>query len=236
MGSVAESPSSSPIASISASAPISSSAPKSPPAVVSAEQSDHADPRFQEPKELANSAGLAERKEGTIFLHLISGKSITLKNNSCDKVEECVEYVFRGLVADKQFFLVDEYYYEGGTTLLFSRNTGEKYDIIDNPIVSLDGKYIVVASEREDGHAGAYLWEINDGILISRFKYAPSEYELFRFNRWVDSTKVEMTKLMWARDFCPDSLVVFPVTLDLNKDNKWLLVGVPVKDHFTCGN
>jgi hypothetical protein len=149
-----------------------------------------------EPDEITESENLVERKEKTLSFQLLSGKVIELTNiESCENYENCVFYTYRGLIADKQFFLVNADYYEGGSVFVISRKTGEKVDTVDDPHVSPDGKYIVSASEYEAFRdAGVFLWEIVDGTLVSRFHYAPDDYQLFRFISWIDTNNVELIK------------------------------------------
>lgn len=188
----------------------------------------------REPSELAKSENFAERNGEILLLHLESGRSVSLLNrDSCDSFENCLIYVYRGLLADKQFFLVDARFYEGGRTLLFSRKTGEQFDIKGEPNLSPNGKFIVVASDDELGDPGVYLWEISNGILIQRFGFNPSEYQLYKFTRWVGSDTVEMIKTTWARDICPNSLVEFPVQL-VAQNGVWRLEGALEKEAITC--
>lgn len=218
-------------ASPSASRPSTNLAASAPEATGQHEPSEL---EKHEPIELAKSENFAARNGQTLVLHLESGKSIDLLNlDSCNSYENCLVYVYRGLIADKQFFLVNANLYEGGTTLLFSRKTGEKYAIIGEPNVSPNGKYIVAASDDEGGDPGVYLWEIGNGLLIQRFNFEPSEYQLYRFTRWVGSDKVEMIKTMWARDICPKSPVEFPVQLVAQK-GAWKLEGAMEKEKITC--
>ena len=103
-----------------------------------------------EPDEIAKSENLVERKGKILSLRLLSGQMLNLTNlETCDVYENCLFYTYRGLVANKQFFLVNAAYYEGGGIFLISRKTGEQVDVIDDPHVSPDGKFIVSASDAD---------------------------------------------------------------------------------------
>lgn len=179
-----------------------SAAPVVPPMKAPASAASQAAPRElselekHESDEIAKSENLVERKGKTLSLHLQSGKVIELTNvETCENYESCTFYTYRGLIADRQFFLVNADYYEGGSVFVISRKTGEQVDTVDDPHVSPDGKFIVSASEYEAFRdAGVFLWEIVDGTLVSRFRYAPDDYQLFRFISWIGTTNVELIK------------------------------------------
>jgi len=175
-----------------------------------------------ESTEIANSEGLVSRAGKTLSLHLLSGKMLELNNlETCEAYEDCLFYTYRGLVADKQFFLVDASFYEGGETQLISRKNGEDVDTVDDPHVSPDGRFVVAASDHEAySDAGVFLWEIEDGVLVSRLHFVPSEYELFKFIRWIDSDKVELIKTAHPLEgLCPENTQVeYRVELVKNKD------------------
>ncbi|MBU1424188.1 MAG: hypothetical protein KKH12_05180 [Gammaproteobacteria bacterium] len=191
------------------------------------------EPGMTEGKEsdaIANSGGIVERKEQLLLLHLSSGKMKELRDEGdCKSYENCKRYVYRGLVADKQFFLITVGLYEGGGTLLYSRKTGEEVDVFSTPHVSPDGRFVVSASEAEAyGDAGVFLWEVRDGALVTRFSYVPSEYQLFRFVRWTDSAKVEMIKTTWPpKDLCATrTLAEYQMEL-IAKGDEWVLEAKP---------
>lgn len=179
-----------------------------------------------ESTEIANSEGLVSRAGKTLSLHLLSGKMLELNNlETCEAYEDCLFYTYRGLVADKQFFLVDASFYEGGETQLISRKNGEDVDTVDDPHVSPDGRFVVAASDHEAySDAGVFLWEIADGVLVSRLHFVPSEYELFKFIRWIDSDTVELVKTAHTPEgLCSENtLAEYQVQLVRN-NNEWLL-------------
>lgn len=180
----------------------------------------------QEANEIAKSESRAERKGKTLSLHPLSGKVVELTNiESCENFDSCVFYTYRGQIADGQFFLVNADYYEGGSVFVISRKTGEQIDTIDDPHVSPEGRYIVSASAYEAGRdSGVFLWEIVDGALVARFRYIPEDYQLFTFNRWIDSNSVELVKTAWPpKGECPEGkLAEFSMRL-VDKNGKWLL-------------
>jgi hypothetical protein len=175
-----------------------------------------------ETDEIANSEGLVSRVGKTLSLHLLSGKVLALNNlETCEAYEDCLFYTYRGLVADKQFFLVDVSFYEGGETLLISRKNGEDVDTVETPHLSPDGRFIISASDHEAySDPGVFLWEVVDGVLVSRFNFVPSEYELFKFIRWIDSDKVELIKTSHPLEgLCPENTQVeYQVQLVKNTD------------------
>lgn len=180
----------------------------------------------QEPGEIAKSENLVDRKGKTLSLHLLSGKVLELSNlETCDIYENCLFYTYRGLVADKQFFLVNAAYYEGGSVLLISRKTGEQVDAISEPHVSPDGRFIVSASDA-DAHAdaGVFLWEISEGALISQFHFVPTDYQLYKFIRWIDPNKVELLKTVWPpKDLCPENTLAEYSMALVAKNRAWAL-------------
>jgi hypothetical protein len=180
-----------------------------------------------EPAEIAKSEGLVNRAGKTLSLHLLSGKMLELNNlEPCEDYGNCLLYTYRGLVADKQFFLVNVDHYEGGEVLLISRKTGEQVDTVGEPYVSPDGKLIVSASANEAySDAGVFLWEIVNGDLVSRFHFVPSDYQLYKFTRWIDADRMELIKITSPPEgLCSENtLAEYPVHLVKNKDNKWSL-------------
>lgn len=180
----------------------------------------------QEADEIAKSDNLVERNGRMLVLRLQSGKTLELVDSeACENYEGCRVYTYRGLVADKQFYWVLLGYYEGGESLLISRNTGEQVDTIRDPHVSPDGKFIVSASDAEAYEdSGVFLWEIVGGTLVSRFSFVPKDYQLFNFARWVDANNVELVKTAWPpKGECPEGkLAEFSMKL-VEKNGKWIL-------------
>lgn len=180
----------------------------------------------QEPDEIAKSEGLVERQEKTLLLHLLSEKTLELINNeACGEDDSCTFYTYRGLIADKQFFLVNADYYEGGSVFVISRKTGEQVDTIDDPHVSPDGKFVVSASESDAySDAGVFLWEIVDGALMSRLHFVAHDYQLYRFIRWIDVNNVELVKTAWPpKGECPEGkLAEFSMKL-VARNGTWTL-------------
>lgn len=166
---------------------------------------------------IASSGGMALRAGKMLTLQLASGDPIRLINgDSCTGPNDCHFYVYGGLLGNKQFFMVEELFYEGGNTLLFSRQAGTRYNVFGKPHLSPNGKFIVVASDAEAyGTPGLFLWEIRNGGLIGRYIYEPTEYELFRFLRWNGSDEVHLIETTHStKKGCPDNSVVeFPVRL-----------------------
>lgn len=180
----------------------------------------------READEIAKSENSVQRKGKILLLQLLSGKELELTNiESCENYENCVFYTYRGLIADKQFFLVNADYYEGGSVFVISRKTGEQIDTIDDPHVSSDGRFLVSASAYEAFRdPGVLLWEIVNGALVSRFHFIPEDYQLFKFIRWVDANNVELVKTAWPpKGECPEGkLAEFPMTL-IGENEKWTL-------------
>jgi hypothetical protein len=165
----------------------------------------------------------------------MSDKKLELTNlDTCDSFENCLIHVYRGLVADKQFFLVENQLYEGSHTRVFSRKTGDEYEVFATPHVSPDGKFLVTASDSEAGQAGVFLWAISEGALTPRFASNSKDYELFRFVRWDGSDKVELMKTIRAPDdVCKGKLIEFPVRLAA-REEEWKLEGTFEKDKMVC--
>ncbi len=180
----------------------------------------------RESEEIAKSENLVERRGKVLSLHLQSGKAIELASSeACEDYESCRSYTYRGLIADKQFYWVLVGYYEGGESLLISRNTGEQVDTIRDPHVSPDGKFIVSASDAEAYEdPGVFLWEIVDGALVSRVHFIPEDYQLFNFTRWVDANNVELVKTARPpKGECPEGkLAHYSMTL-VKENGKWIL-------------
>lgn len=180
----------------------------------------------QEADEIARSEYLVERDGKKLTLRLQSGKALELVDSKdCEDAETCRSYVYRGWIADKQFFWVLVNFYEGGQSLLISRKTGEQVDTIRDPNLSPDGKFIFSASDAEAYEdPGVFLWEIVDGALVSRFHFIPEDYQLFNFTRWIDANSVELTKTAWPpKGECPEGkLAQYPMML-VKEDVKWIL-------------
>lgn len=179
-----------------------------------------------EARAIASSGGMALRTGKMLTLQLASGDPVRLVNeDSCEGPNDCHFYVYGGLLANKQFFIVEERFYEGSNTLLFSRQAGTRYSVFGEPHLSPNGKFIVVASDTEAyGTPGLFLWEIRNGSLIGRYIYEPTEYELFRFSRWNGSDEVHLIKTTHStKKGCSDNLVVeFPVRL-ITRRSGWEL-------------
>ena len=184
-----------------------------------------------EPINSSKNSSPVQRDGKILSLKLSSGKHITLLNReSCDDDHDCIYYLYRGLLASKQFYWVEVDYYTGQTNLLISRKDGKQYDVIDVPHVSPDGRFVVSASAAAAlSPSGVFLWEIRNGALIKKFYFEPQEYGLYRFSRWNGSKVVELTKIAHAPDGfyseqCPvnSPLVEFPVRL-IKKKNLWKL-------------
>ena len=205
---------------------VAASAPTTASAVSQAVPRELTELEKHEPDEIAKSENLVERKGKTLALRLLSGKVLELTNlETCDVYEDCLFYTYRGLVADKQFFLVNAAYYEGGSVFVISRKTGELVDAINDPHVSPNGKFVVSASDYEAFRdAGVFLWEISDGALISRFYFAPTDYQLYKFIGWVDPHKVELLKTAWAsEDTCPENTLAEYLMVLVSKNGTWTL-------------
>lgn len=207
--------------------------PKSIPAASSAlvsasavSQGQQAESQKQEADEIAKSENLVERDGKKLTLHLQSGRALELVDSEgCEDYESCRSYINRGLIADKQFFWVLVSFYEGGQSLLISRETGEQVDTIRDPHVSPDGKFVISASDAEAYEdSGVFLWEINKGALVSRFYFVPADYQLFSFVRWVAPTKVELKKTASPqKGVCPENTPAeYPVAL-VQTNGEWKL-------------
>ena len=185
-----------------------------------------------EPGEIEKSENLVARKGQALSLRLLSGKWLYLTNlETCDVYENCLFYTYRGLVVDKQFFLVNATYYEGGSVFIISRKTGEQVDVINDPHISPDGRYIASANDAEaHDDAGVFLWEISDGVLISRFHFVPTDYQLYKFIRWIDPHKVELLKTAWpSNDLCPENTLAEYLMILGEKNGTWTLEAAPDK-------
>lgn len=201
--------------------PLGTSAPLAASAVVQQTES-----RKQEAEEITKSEHLVERDGKKLTIHLQSGKTLELVDSeACEDYESCRSYIYRGLIADKQFFWVIVGFYEGSQSLLISKETGEQIDTIRDPHVSPDGKFIISASDAEAYEdPGVFLWGINKGSLVSRFNFVPADYQLFNFVRWKDSTKVDLKKTVWPpKGVCPENtLAEYSVAL-VQTNGEWKL-------------
>ncbi len=200
--------------------------PASPKPVSQAQQTES---QKQEAAEIAKSESLVERNGKKLTLHLQSGKALELvDSDGCEDYESCHSYTYRGLFADKRFFWVLVNFYEGSQSLLISRETGEQVDTIRDPHASPDGKFIMSASDAEAYEdPGVFLWEINKGVLVSRFRFVPADYQLFSFGRWADPNKVELKKIAWPpKGVCPEStLAEYSVAL-VQTNGEWKLEAI----------
>lgn len=180
----------------------------------------------REPDEIAKSDKLVERNGRTLILHFQSGKTLELANSeACEDYESCRFYTYRGLIADKQFFWVLVGFYEGGQSLLISRETGVQVDTIREPHVSPDGKFVVSVSDAEAYEdPGVFLWEIDKGALVSRFHFVPTDYQLYGFVKWADPTKVDLMRTTWPPkgDCLEHKLAEYPMAL-VEKNGEWKL-------------
>jgi len=192
--------------------------------------------------ELGKSQNFAHRDETSLSLKLAGGKTKKFVSlTTCSGYEDCVLYIYRGLIASNQFYWVDVRHYEGGTSLLISQKNGEQNDVIDEPHVSPDAKYVVSASDQEAyGPSGVFLWEITDGQLVQRFETGPKENALFRFTAWDNSKTVKLIKITYGLgEFCSkdtakeSSLVETPVRLTLKKSD-WQLQELINEKQIKC--
>ncbi|MCX7176149.1 MAG: hypothetical protein NT159_19935 [Proteobacteria bacterium] len=176
-----------------------------------AQNVDHSSIEQREALAIATSGDVAQRKGKLLTLQLASGDLVKLADgNSCSGSNDCHSYAYVGLLGNKQFVVVEERFYEGGNTLLISRQTGAQYNVHAEPHLSPNGKYIVSASEAEAYNSpGVYLWEVRNGGLIGRYLYEPTNYELYRFSRWKGSNEVQLIRTTHAEKHgCPDNTLV----------------------------
>jgi hypothetical protein len=181
----------------------------------------------QEAGELLKSQGAATREGLVLKLQLASGKPLQLTDKpNCESDADCLHHVYRGTVADGQFYWVEVAYYEGSTVLLIAKKTGEQVDVSAEPHLSPDGKYLVTISGEGDmaygGDPSILLWEITDGEMKSSFKLSPEGVYYFQFENWDGSEKINLKAIKDPPEgLCKKyELAEYPMTL-LRQHDRW---------------
>lgn len=177
--------------------------------------------------EIAKGQGSVIRKGLTLELQLAGGKSLQLiDKQDCDFDANCLHYVYRGAVAEGQFYRVDAAYYEGYAVFLISKKTGEQIDVYRDPHLSQDGKYLVTASDEEAfGDPGVFLWKISDGVMLPHFRFVSEDYQLFQFKSWEGTEKINLRKIAWPPQGVCKEGVLAEYQMNLSQqDGKWSLM------------
>jgi hypothetical protein len=110
------------------------------------------------------AAGAVERDGTKLILHLTSGKTQTLIDGpSCFDEEaprpkgvSCYGYEFNRYDKARHAFVIDQYYYEGGSYIIVDDRSGELTELQSDPSLSLNGD---VALELVYGESGYYSGE-----------------------------------------------------------------------------
>jgi|GEM_PF-2939531 len=185
---------------------------------------------------LAQSGGLAMRQDDQLSIALNSGEKILFTNTgTCKGFDTCDVYVYEGLLAEKQFFLVQQSHGEGGSFWIISRKSGKRYEAAHPPTQSPDGRFLVYASLSELGSHpldGVHLWEVRQGELIKRFTRFPKGYENFSIELWQDNKTVLLNKFAQVdKNVCPNQFANIQVKL-LRQAEGWSLKNGKMK----CAN
>jgi hypothetical protein len=158
----------------------------------------------------------ASRDGGNLYLILASGEKIKLENSSpCDNPANCVSYILKGMIADNQFFNIEEVYYEWVENTLTSRKSGKVTSIYDSPRLSSNKQWIMTADSDENGDTnGIYIWKIDNGELVEAFQHRPSEYEWYQNIIWNEPETIKLNIVSWKKDSkCPNGWEHIPAEL-----------------------
>lgn len=144
----------------------------------------------------------------------------------CQGFEDCTLYRLVGLSSNRRFFIVTLTGWEQSTLYWVSRSNGKIYEVYDSPHLSPDGKHIVTAAASEMYDAnGVFLWEIKNSELTEKFRFEPTYYALYSFERWLNPDTAELKKFTNAdKTVCPKNSFMMDVSVKLiRKDNQWKL-------------
>ena len=178
--------------------------------------------RESEKLEIEKNKNIVMRDGDSLSLLLNSKAVLGFTDDDCNLYTRCLTYVYKGLLANNQFFVLDKHQFGTSTTILISRNTGQQYDIIAPPHLSPDGKFILTVSGTEPKW-GVFVWEIHNGALAERLYYDPSEVMLFQFVRWNAYGSAELTKTIRDEDCQTDRNIREVPVLLVVKSGQWAL-------------
>jgi hypothetical protein len=170
---------------------------------------------------------IATRKGDVLVLTLDrEGKARFKSIDGCaGGADDCLTYRLVGLSPDRRFFEVDAFGYEYATRYWVSRSDGKKYEVHAQAHVSPGGAYAVVANPAECcSLGGVFLWEVNRGRLIEKFRHESTEYPLYSFARWTGPNAAELKKIAHAdKAFCPSAQIMETTATLVRANGKWTL-------------
>ena len=180
-----------------------------------------------------------KREGDTLLLKNKSGTYISLKDSpKCENYETCFAFKFIDYFMDAGFYVIENYYYEGGEVMMVSENNEKKYFIHELPMLSPDKKHIVTIPnnlDTGDGESGVFIWRFDGGKLIQEFSYRPIEYYVFENLKWKSNSHIELKEwLRSSKGLCPETdFMTIPVSLKLD-DGDWKLYKDFSSDSVDC--
>lgn len=193
----------------------------------------------QEATQIARFKDSVKREGDTLLLKSKSGTFISLENDHrCGNYATCFSFKFFDYFKDIGFYVIENYYLEGGQVMMVSDSDGEKYFIHELPLLSPDKKHIVTIPDNidtGDGESGVFVWRFNGGKLIQEFSYRPREYFVYKSMQWKNNSHIELKEwLRSSKGLCPETrYMIVPVNLKM-EDGDWKLYEDYSSDSVKC--
>ena len=113
--------------------------------------------------------------------------------------EYAVSYAYRGRLGTLPFYLIEVHYYETSGFLLIHDSTGRVIHIRNDPVISPDGREIVVAHHAwtsESGRSKLEVWTVSGDSLTTEFRWEqPIEYAWGpKEARWRNQDTIDVIK------------------------------------------
>lgn len=208
------------------------------PCTFAAGQSERAAESSVEARVLQELSTVAVRDGQVLSLTLDKARTVRFesKDNCAAGPNECSIYRLLGLSPDGQFFVVELLGYESATRYWISRSNGKQYEVYADTHVSTDGHFIVTANPVECcGVNGVFVWEIDHGRLIERFGVKRADHPFYRFDRWINPTTAQLTKISRAdKAFCPTAPMMESAARLTRKNSSWVLDEPIVPTRVMC--
>ena len=193
----------------------------------------------QEAKQIARFKDSVKREGDTLLLKSKSGTFISLENDHrCGNYATCFSFKFFDYFKDIGFYVIENYYLEGGQVMMVSDSDGEKYFIHELPMFSPGRRRLVTIPDDTDagyGENGIFIWRIENNELVPEFSYRPKGYVQYRFVRWKDNNYIELKKwLESSKGFCSETrYMIVPVNLKM-ENGEWIFYENLSVDSVKC--
>jgi hypothetical protein len=146
-----------------------------------------------ERSQLPKYSQLVKRKGNTLYLSLRNGNVIKLKNSEKEcTISTICGYEFLDYLPQINYFLINFGYYEGGGVSMINQKSGERFDVGDMPILSLDNERFVVLDLDAYSSNSIIVYKFTEKSIKKEYTLKPESYLSDCDAEWINNSTIRI--------------------------------------------